>query len=279
MLHILNHSFFDTIKILPFIFVIYLLIEFFEHKNNTFFSHTLMKSKKSGAFAGALLGSVPQCGFSVIASDLFSKRAISLGTLISIFIATSDEAIPVLLSETIPLTIIGKIVFIKIIIAFICGFLIDCLYKNKNPEAMCKNQEHHEHYHGNCEKCEGGVIKSAVVHTIKIFVYIFVFTFLFSVIIDYAGEEYFSRFLLKNSPLEPFFASLAGLFPNCASSVILTQAYLDGVISFGSFVGGLSSGAGVGLVILFKKNKNLKENLLIVLLLLFIGTVSGIILR
>lgn len=279
MLHILNHSFFDTIKILPFIFVIYLLIEFFEHKNNTFFSHTLMKSKKSGAFAGALLGSVPQCGFSVIASDLFSKRAISLGTLISIFIATSDEAVPILLSEAIPLKTIGEIIFIKIVIAFICGFLIDLFYKSKTLKEICKTQNHHEHYHGNCENCEGGIVKSAFIHSIKIFLYVFIFTFVFSLVLEFSGAEKFSGILLNNTPFQPFFASLLGLFPNCASSVILTQAYLEGIISFGSLVGGLSSGAGVGLVILFKKNKNLKQNILIVLLLLFIGTVSGIILR
>ena len=276
--HIILHSFFDTIKIIPFIFLMYLLIEYFEHKNNTHLSHKLMKTKFSGPIFGGLFGSIPQCGFSVIASDLYAKRAITSGTLIAIFIATSDEAIPIILSNPSKAYIVFELIFIKIIIAVICGFIIDLIYKNKK-EIICDKKEEHHHFHGNCESCEDGIVKSAVIHTVKIFIFVFIASFILTLALELTGEDKLTAFLLKGSFIQPFIASLIGLIPNCAASVILTQSFLNGIISFGALVAGLCSGAGVGLLVLFRRNKNLKENITILIILVVIGSLSGLVIE
>lgn len=279
MLHILEHSVLDSIKILPFIFLMYLIIEYFEHKNNTGLSHLLMKSKRLGPVYGALLGSIPQCGFSVIAADLFSKRAVTTGTLIAIFVATSDEAIPILLSHPDKSYLVAAVIGIKIIIAIACGVLIDLFYKNKEPKNVCHTEEHHDHFHGNCESCDDGILRSAIKHTIKIFAFVFVATFILTWLIDTVGEDMLASYMMKNSAFQPFVAALIGLVPNCAASVILTQTFLAGAISFGSLVAGLSSGAGVGILLLFRKNSNIKQSLGIITVLYFIGALSGVLLQ
>ena len=279
MLHILEHAFWDSIKILPFIFLMYLLIEYFEHKNNTGLSHLLMKSKRLGPVYGALLGSIPQCGFSVIAADLFSKKAVTAGTLIAIFIATSDEAVPIILSHPQKAYLVAAVIGVKIIIAIICGILIDIFYKNKGPKNICHNEEHHDHFHGNCESCDDGILKSAILHAVKIFAFVFIATLILTWLLESVGEDALSSYLMKNSAIQPFVAALIGLVPNCAASVILTQTFLAGAISFGSLIAGLSSGAGVGILLLFKKNSNIKQSLGIIAILYIIGALSGVILQ
>lgn len=279
MLHILEHAFWDSIKILPFIFLMYLLIEYFEHKNNTGLSHLLMKSKRLGPVYGALLGSIPQCGFSVIAADLFSKKAVTAGTLIAIFIATSDEAVPIILSHPQKAYLVAAVIGVKIIIAIICGILIDIFYKNKEPKNVCHKEEHHDHFHGNCESCDDGILKSAILHTVKIFAFVFIATLILTWLLESVGEDALSSYLMKNSAIQPFVAALIGLVPNCAASVILTQTFLAGAISFGSLIAGLSSGAGVGILLLFKKNSNIKQSLGIIAILYIIGALSGVILQ
>ncbi len=272
--HSLIHSFFDSIKILPFIFLMYIIIEYIEHKNNTDLSHFLMKAKGAAPLYGSLLGAVPQCGFSVIASDLYAKKALSLGTLIAIFIATSDEAVPILLANPNKAYHVVNVILIKIIIGTFFGFFIDLFFKRKLSQGCDKEHEHH-HFHGNCESCDEGFFKSAVIHTVKIFIFIFIASFVLTVFTEFMGEDKLSEILLKNSYIQPFIASLIGLIPNCVPSVILTEGYISGMLDFGSLIAGLSSSAGVGLMILFKENKNLKENLIILLLLFLIGGVSG----
>lgn len=279
MLHVFEHAFLDSIKILPFIFLMYLLIEYFEHKNNTGLSHLLMKSKRLGPVYGALLGSIPQCGFSVIAADLFSKKAVTAGTLIAIFIATSDEAVPIILSHPQKAYLVAAVIGVKIIIAIICGILIDIFYKNKGPKNVCHKEEHHDHFHGNCESCDDGILKSAILHTVKIFAFVFIATLILTWLLESVGEDALSSYLMKNSAIQPFVAALIGLVPNCAASVILTQTFLAGAISFGSLIAGLSSGAGVGILLLFKKNSNIKQSLGIIAILYIIGALSGVILQ
>ena len=278
-MHCLEHAFFDTLKVMPFIFIIYLLIEFFEHKNNTALSHTLMKTTRLGPLYGALLGSVPQCGFSVIAADLFSKKSITLGTLLAIFIATSDEAVPIILSIPSQAYLVISLVAIKIIIAVISGFVVDLLFKPDTHREHCHVEEKHDHFHGNCESCDGGILKSALVHTVKLFVFIFIANFVFCLAIESIGETRLADLLLKGSVFQPFIAGAVGLVPNCAASVLLTESFLSGAISFGSLVSGLSSGAGVGLLLLFKRNKNYKQNLMILSVLYAIGVIGGIIIQ
>ena len=272
--HSFLHSFSDSIKILPFIFLMYILIEYIEHKNNTDLSHFLMKAKGAAPLYGSLLGAVPQCGFSVIASDLYAKKSLSLGTLIAIFIATSDEAVPILLANPHKAYHVVNVILIKIIIGTFFGFFIDLFFK-RNLSRGCDKEHEHHHFHGNCESCDEGFLKPAVIHTVKIFIFIFIASFFLTVFTEIMGEDKLSEILLKDSYIQPFIASLIGLIPNCVPSVILTESYISGMLDFGSLIAGLSSSAGVGLMILFKENKNLKENFIILLLLFLIGGTSG----
>lgn len=279
MTHILEHAITDSVKIIPFIFLIYLVIEYFEHKNNTWLSHKLMKTKHLGAVWGSLLGSVPQCGFSVIAADMYAERNITLGTLVAIFIATSDEAVPILLSYPDKLYLVISVIAVKIVIAVVCGLAVDALYRRKDKGTTCELEHSHEHFHGNCESCDDGILKSAIKHTIRIFLFVLIATLLFTLLIETVGEERLGEYLLSGSAFQPFAASLIGLIPNCAASVVLTQSYLSGAISFGSLIAGLSSGAGVGILLLVKRNKNLVESIGIIILLYLIGSVSGMLIQ
>ena len=270
---ILLDSFFDSAKILPLLFVIYLVVEYLEHKNNSFVHNLFKKSRRAGAFLGAAFGTVPQCGFSVIASELFSKKAITLGTLIAIFIATSDEAIPILLSHPDRIYDMLRLIGIKFVIAVVFGFLIDFLFKTEINSA--ETEEEH-HFHGNCESCEDGIFKSAVIHSLKIFIFIF----LANIILGAASEVIspLMNFITDSTVLQTVISCLFGIIPNCAASVVLTELYLTGKITFAALAGGLCTGAGVGFLILFKQNKNRKENLMILGTVFAIGIFSGIVL-
>ncbi|MBE7038888.1 MAG: hypothetical protein E7404_08310 [Ruminococcaceae bacterium] len=274
---ILKEVFIDSAKMLPLLFIVYLLIEFLEHKNNNFAYHILMKSNAFGPVLGALFGCIPQCGFSVIASDLYARGAVALGTLVAIFISTSDEAIPILLSNPDMLIDVVKILATKFVIAVIFGCLINVFIKKQTT--YCCEDKHHTHFHGNCESCEGGILKSAIVHSLKIFVFIFVVSYVLELIVHHTMGDDMIIFFNKHRFIQPFITSLVGLIPNCASSVILTQGYIEGAINLASLIGGLCASAGVGLVVLFKLNKNLKNNFLILLILYLTGVISGQILQ
>lgn len=278
-MHLLEHVIIDTAKAMPFIFIVYLVIEYFEHRSNTAISHTLMKAGRLGSVYGAFLGSIPQCGFSVIAADLFSKNAISIGTLIAIFVATSDEAVPIILSYPDKAYLALILIGIKLVIAIAFGMAIDCIYKGTPRYDICTKHEHHEHFHGNCESCEGGILRSALKHTLRIFIFILLANFVFTLAIEAVGEDALADYLLRNSLFQPFVAALIGLIPNCAASVLLTGSYLSGALSFGSLVAGLCSGAGVGVLLLFKRNRNLRQNLSILGVLYLIGTICGVIIE
>ncbi len=276
--HCLRHAFLDSLTLLPVLFLVYLLIEYIEHKNNNWVHHLFMKSEKAGPLLGGLFGCLPQCGFSVIASELYSKRAIALGTLTAIFVSTSDEALPILLAEPGRLPEIAKLMGIKLIIAVISGFTVDIFAGKKKSVYGCEHHhEEHHHYHGNCESCNDGIVKSAVIHSVKIFLFLCVISFALGLVMEKAG--YVMEFIKSCGWLQPFLTPIVGLIPNCAASVLLTELYLAGGISLGALVGGLCAGAGVGLVVLLKLNKNMKENVGIVFLMYFIGAVSGLILQ
>lgn len=274
LIHILEHSFFDSLKILPSLFLIYFIIEYLEHKNNNASHHLFMKSKKAGPLFGGLFGCIPQCGFSVIASELYSKRLITLGTLFSVFIATSDEAIPILLSEPSLLGQMLMLILSKFVIAVFFGFLIDLVLKNQKVrhEHCHHGESEHKHFHGNCESCHDGVLKSTLIHVVKIFVFIFLINFILGLLM----EQFSIETLSVNKWISPFITSLIGLIPNCASSVLLTKLYIEGTITLAALTGGLASSAGVGLIVLFRLNKSLKKNLFILLLLYLIGVISGL---
>ena len=270
MIDVIKDSLLDLLKLIPFLFVAFLLLEYIEHKMSKKNSVILVNNQKIGPIVGGVLGAFPQCGFSAMATKLFSSRVITLGTLISIYLATSDEMLPIMISNGTSIIIILKIIGIKVIIGIILGFIIDLFYKSEN--------NHQESIHGMCHDenchCEKGIIKSSLHHTISITIYLLITILLLNTIIYYVGEDSIRNFLLNNKGTY-FISSLIGLIPNCASSVIMSEIYLSGMISLGSLISGLLTGAGVGLLILFKTNKNLKENLLIVLLLYIIGVFFG----
>lgn len=278
MLEILEHTIEDSIKLIPFLFLTYLLMEYIEHKTKEKTKETIKKSGKFGPFIGALLGIVPQCGFSVSATNLYAARVITLGTLIAVYLSTSDEMLPIFLSEGVAINVIIKILVIKLVIGMIAGFLIDLVIRLKN-----KGKEDEEKIIDLCEKehchCEHGIVKSALKHTVNIFIFIFLITFVINLGIHFIGEETIASFMLDRPILGPIISGLIGLIPNCASSVIITQMYLENIISVGTMIAGLLVGAGVGLAVLFRTNKGIKENIRITVLLYAIGVISGIILE
>ncbi len=268
----------DSVKMLPFLFGAYLLIEFLEHKASDKLQNALSKSGKHGIVVGAVLGTVPQCGFSVAAANLYSGKVITLGTLIAVFISTSDEAIPMLLSSPGNVGVLLQLIAVKIVIALIAGFAVDFALKTRRvEEAEPELQEHNVLCH-HCG-CEHGIFKSAVKHTLSIFLFILLVSFLLNGVIAWIGQDTISKLLFTDSVFQPFIAALIGLIPNCAASVMLVQLFLSGSLSFGSVVAGLCTGAGIGLAVLFRANRNWKKNLFILVLLYGIGSLSGLLIH
>lgn len=283
MIDVLLDTVIDGIKLLPFLFIAYLVMEYIEHKTSKKTKKVIQKSGKFGPLLGGILGIFPQCGFSAIASNLYAGRIITLGTLIAIFLSTSDEMLPILISEAAPIDIILKILGIKLIIGIIAGFVIDLVMNLINRKEQSKENEEEkigeicEHEHCHCEK--DGILKSSLKHTLSIFLYILIVTFILNILIHIIGEDNLSNLILNKPILGPVIAGLIGLIPNCASSVILTQLYLSNVISVATMISGLLVGAGVGILILFRVNKNIKENIKIIVLLYLIGVIAGIMLQ
>ncbi len=260
----------DSFKLLPFLFVAFLIIEFTEHKLSNKSKDTIQKAGKFGPVIGSLLGILPQCGFSVLATNLYVTRIISFGTLIAVYLSTSDEMLPIMLAEHASLSLILQILFIKLIVGIIFGFIID-LFFTKNDKKI--NYHICESEHCNCEH---GLIKSSLIHTLKTFIFIFIITFALNTAFYFLGEEFLKNVLAQNNWFTPFITSLVGLIPNCAASVIITELYLNGIITLAPVVSGLLTGSGVALLILFKANKDVKENLKIVILLYTIGVLTGL---
>lgn len=273
MIHIIEHTLLEIINLVPFLFIAFLLIELIEHKFNNKTKKIITKAGNAGPLLGSLLGLFPQCGFSVMATNLYVTRIISLGTLIAIYLTTSDEMLPILISEQVELTVIIKLLGIKFIFGLIWGFIIDLILrkfdkKEKISYELCDD----EHCH-----CEKGIFKSAIKHTLNTLVFIFIVTLLLNILMHTSGEENLAKLFLKDSIFGPFVSSIIGLIPNCGASVVITQLYLNNTISLGSAMAGLLTGSGVALVVLFKSNKNIKENLLILSLLYGLGVISGLI--
>ena len=281
MLEIIEHTLEDTIKLLPFLFITYLIMEYIEHKMGEKSKKVIKKSGKFGPFFGSILGIFPQCGFSVSATNLYAGRVITLGTLIAVYLSTSDEMLPIFISEAVSPIVILKILGIKLIIGMIAGFIIDLVINlfSKNKQIEDDNEIENICEEGHCHCDEKGILKSAIYHTINIFVFIILITFVINVIVHFVGEETIASWLLNKPILGPVISSLIGLIPNCAASVIITNMYLQNVISLGSMIAGLLTGAGVGLAVLFKANKKFKENIGIVLLVYAIGVISGILIE
>lgn len=272
MLDIILDTLIDSLKMLPFLFVAFLLIELIEHKFSDKTKKVISSSGKFGPLLGGILGAVPQCGFSVLATNLYVTRIVSLGTLIAIYLSTSDEMLPILISHNVPISEIIKLISIKVVIGLIFGFIIDLIYHNK------KKSDFHICEDSDCD-CEESIIKSSIIHTLKTISFIALITFLLNILFTYFNEDIIKNVMSQNKILTPFISSLIGLIPNCGSSVMITELYLNNVITLGSTMAGLLTGSGVAILVLFKSNKNIKENLVILSLIYSIGVVSGIIIN
>lgn len=270
MKEVIIETIIDSLKLLPFLFLAFLIIELFEHKFSKKNQKILKKSGKLGPVLGSILGIIPQCGFSVLATNLYVTRIISLGTLFAVYLATSDEMLPLLIANGAPLSLMLKILGIKFVLGMLFGFLIDLIIKKKDNLNYEICQEDH------CN-CKDGIILASLKHTLNIFVFIFICTFIINIILEFLGGEYLEKIFLKDNIFGAVLTSLIGLIPNCGSSVILTELFLSSSISFGALIGGLLTGSGVALLVLFKINHDKKESLKILLGLYLIGALCGII--
>lgn len=288
-LHALEHALTDSLKMLPFLIVAFLVLEYIEAKLEEKSSSVIRRAEKTDVLAGALLGLVPQCGFSVIGSNFYAKRIITLGTLIAIFLSTSDEALLVLLTNPDKIKDVLLIIGLKFVIAVTAGYFIDLVLRNKAKKEEC----HHCHHHDDsCEDEEligeehccshtdwKAIIKCTVKRTVSVWCFLFVTTFALGYLIELIGEAKLQQFMLTDSIFQPLLTALIGLIPNCAPSVILAQLYIDSAISLGSVISGLCAAAGAGLIVLFRVNRGFKSNLLILALLYFIGAGSGVVIQ
>lgn len=278
MREIIADTIMDTLRLLPFLFVTYLAMEWLEHKTGTVTKEMVKRSGRFGPLVGAVLGVVPQCGFSAAAGSLYAGRVITLGTLFSVYLSTSDEMLPILISESAPVALIGRILFCKVAIGLCMGVCIDLLLHRREKEHTHMHiEELCGHAHCHCGEAEKGLLRPALFHTLQVAFFIFLVSLGLNALLEGAGEEALADLFLRYGILGELTAGLIGLLPNCASSVMITQLYLEGVLNFGALLSGLLTGSGIGLLVLYRVNRNWKENVGITIGLYVTGTVFGIV--
>ena len=276
--HVLGHSVADTLYIIPFLFVTYLAMEWLEHKTGGRAHAAIQRAGAAGPVVGAVVGAVPQCGFSAAAATLWAGRVITLGTLFAVFLSTSDEMLPIFLAEQVPFDVILKIIGAKIIIGMVMGFIVDAALRiARRIDAPLHIHELCERDHCHCHDGEGGILKSAVKHTLQVTVFIFVITIVLNAVLEVVGEDVLAEFLAANPALSVFGSALVGLVPNCAASVVIAQLYVEGVLGSGAMLAGLLVSAGVGLLVLVRTNRRPRENVAIIVGLYATGVVWGLV--
>lgn len=280
LIHVLEHTLEDTLRMLPFLYLAYLFIEYIERRQGQRIERALAGGGRWGVIPGTLLGCVPQCGFSAMAANLYGGRVITLGSLMAVFLATSDEAVPLLLAMPDQWPALAGLLAFKVVWALAAGLALDTVlrpllpaglvggYTGRAAEVDC-HEDHGEH---------SSIFLAALRHTVSIYLYIFVFSLVIGLAVESIGEEAIAAFLAGLGPLQPAMAALFGMIPNCASSVLLTQLFMAGTLPFSSVAAGLCSGAGIGLLVLWQANPSRKQNLFITLLLWALGTAAGLVL-
>lgn len=271
ILDVITDSFADSIKLLPFLFLTYLVMEYLEHRAGEKMQDIIRRSGKAGPAIGGLLGIFPQCGFSAAASNLYAGRIISLGTLMAVFLSTSDEMLPIMISENAGISMMAKILAVKVVFAVLAGFVVDFVYRGKEKNMQIEHLCERHHCH-----CERGIWKSALHHTVEIFFYILLVSLVLNLVIALIGEEALGTLILNRPVTGVLIAGLVGMIPNCAASVIVTKLYLDGVLGAGALIAGLLSGTGVGYLVLLRVNDKHRENLKILALLYAVGVFAGL---
>ncbi len=300
--HVLQHSLEDTLYLIPFLFVTYMFMEWVEHYAQDKTEVAVRKAGAAGPVVGAVLGVVPQCGFSAAAATLYAGRVVTLGTLFAVLLSTSDEMLPIFIASQVPLSTIASVLGIKILVGIVVGFCVDTLMHltkhnqhNLVIHELCKRERcscHNTsselsddssstHYHEADAKHQHShshstLLKSALVHTLQATVFVFVITIMVNAAFELVGEEVLSDFLSANASLSVFACALVGLVPNCAASIAIAQLYADGVLGVGSMLSGLLVSAGVGLLILCRANRRPVENAAIIVSLYVIGVACGL---
>ena len=301
--HVLEHSIEDTLYLIPFLFVTYLAMEWLEHKAGDKAEEAVRRAGAAGPVVGALVGIVPQCGFSAAAATLWAGRVITLGTLFAVFLSTSDEMLPIFLAEQVaPMTIL-KIMGVKLMIGMVMGFVVDAAVRLARRDReklriheLCERDRCH--CNGDCEACEqqpelaydfehdeehehhhegGSILRSALKHTVQVTVFIFVITLVLDGALELVGEDALAAFLGSNPVLSVLGSALVGLIPNCAASVVIAQLYVEGALGAGAMMAGLLVSAGVGLLVLFRTNRGLRQNLIVLAGLWATGAFWGLI--
>ena len=312
--HVLEHSVADTLYLVPFLFATYLAMEWLEHRTAGRTQQAVKRAGAAGPIVGALLGVVPQCGFSAAAATLYAGRVITLGTLFAVFLSTSDEMLPIFLAEQVPAATILKVLGAKVVVGMVMGFVVDaavrlarrddqrlrihelcerdrchceedCATCAEQPElvyehhddcaAGCTHEAHcHDHGHDGGWK---GILKSALIHTVQVTLFIFVITIALNAVLETVGEEALEAALGGDSLLAVAATGLVGLIPNCAASVVVAQLYLDGVLGAGAMLAGLLTSAGVGLLVLVRANRHWRQNLAIIAGLYVMGVAWGLV--
>ena len=270
---VIGEAFLDALKLVPFLFVTFLIVEWVEHHTEGKMEAALVRARRSGPLWGAVLGLIPQCGFSVMAANLYSGGLVTLGTMIAVFLATSDEAIILILGDPGSIGAVLPLLACKLGIGIVFGFLIDFIVRRTDREDL------HEP-HDLCEDCGcenyEGVVRPAAWHTGTLFLYILAFNLALGFALEFIGAERISELLLSDTHFQPFLTALIGLIPNCGASVLLAGLFINGAISFGSALAGLLAGAGVGLAILFRMHRCTHKNVAITALLYGIAVLCGI---
>lgn len=334
--HLFNHALEDTLPLVPFLLLTYLALEALEHAAGDRAAALVRRAGAAGPVVGALLGVIPQCGFSAMAATLFAGRVITLGTLVAVFLSTSDEMLPLLVAENVETGELASILLAKALVALATGVVFDVLLhllrKNARIHAavrrltgwragdadlvdemaeagegvghihrLCEQDRcgcddgfddpvahHHDHghdhggdhgharAHGHVHSGAWPIVRSALSHTIQVTLFIFVTTFALVLVLETVGEDALAAFLSANEGLAVFASALVGLVPNCAASVVITQLYLEGVLGFGPLMAGTLVAAGVGYLVLFRANRNIRENLVILCLLFAAGVLWGL---
>lgn len=306
----------DTLKLIPFLFVTYFAMEWLEHKTGAKTQQTIRRAGAAGPAIGALLGVVPQCGFSAAASTLYAGRVITLGTLFAVYLSTSDEMLPIFIAEQAPVGTIVSILVTKVAIGMIAGFLIDLAFRrqqkeqenlrihelcqrdkcacnhncttcSQHPETVyshhddcaegCTHEHHaHDHAHDHGAASWADIVLSALKHTVEVTVFIFVISVVLNAVIEGVGESTLAGFVGQNEILSVVCAAIVGLIPNCAASVVIAQLYLEGVLGAGAMMAGLLVSAGVGLLVLARTNRPVERTVAIIAGMLAIGVVCGL---
>ena len=277
-LHVLWHSFSETVNLLPFLYLTYLFMEFLEHKSGDATQKLLRRSGKVGPLLGGALGIVPQCGFSAAASGLYAGRLITVGTLLAVYLSTSDEMLPIMISGGVSLRFMLAVLGCKLAVAVIAGFATDGIFRLVSKGTREEEPQIEELCERDHCKCGDHFAMSALNHTVRTLIFIFLVSLVLNGAVEWIGEDTLAGWILDRPFLGNLLAALVGLIPNCASSVVLTELYLSNVISLGAMMSGLLVNAGVGLLVLARNNRPVGDSLRIIGILLGVGVVTGLLL-